>query len=112
MTRRFERTAVVSTVTIAAVSLLSAAVGRQGNTRRHTPVFTPPPSGYPRGYRVEVSMDGDSWSPVKEGAGSGVSTVIGFAPVRARFVRITQTAAAEGVPPWSIQRLRLFEGRN
>jgi hypothetical protein len=32
-----------------------------------------------------------------------------FAPVAARFVRITQTASAENAPVWLIERLRLFE---
>jgi hypothetical protein len=71
----------------------------------------PPPTGtFPRGYRVEVSMDGTTWSgPVAEGLGSGRTTVISFAPVRARVVRITQTAAPENAPVWSIERLRLYE---
>jgi hypothetical protein len=54
-------------------------------------------------------MDGNAWTPVSEGKGAGQSTMITFAPVRARFVRITQTASVEGAPNWSIQRLRLFE---
>jgi hypothetical protein len=55
-------------------------------------------------------MDGQKWSePVAQGRGSGVSTVISFAPVRARLVRITQTAVVEGSPVWSIQGLRLFQ---
>jgi hypothetical protein len=71
----------------------------------------PPPAGtYPREYQVQVSMDGQKWSePVAQGRGSGVSTVISFAPVRARLVRITQTAVVEGSPVWSIQGLRLFQ---
>ena len=37
--------------------------------------------GYPRGYQVQVSMDGTTWSaPVAEGKGTGRSTVISFAP--------------------------------
>ena len=43
-------------------------------------------------------MDGTSWgTPVAEGEGKGQSTVITFAPVRAKYVRITQTGTAE--PP-------------
>jgi len=70
----------------------------------------PPPVGtFPRAYRVQVSMDGHTWGdPVAEGQGEGVTTVIPFAPVRARFVRITQTAAGDSAPAWSIQRLRLY----
>jgi hypothetical protein len=74
------------------------------------PEFTPPPAAYPRRYKVEVSMDGTTWSaPVAEGEGAGQSTVITFAPTPARFIRITQTATVENAPSWSIQRLRLFE---
>ena len=55
-------------------------------------------------------MDGASWgTAVAEGEGKGQSTVITFAPVRAKYVRITQTGTAEPPTPWSIQRLRLYE---
>jgi hypothetical protein len=75
-----------------------------------TLAFTPPPPASPRGYKVEVSMDGTSWgTPVAEGEGKGQSTAIAFAPVRAKYVRITQTGTAEPPTPWSIQRLRLYE---
>jgi mono/diheme cytochrome c family protein len=71
----------------------------------------PPPVGtYPRAYDVQVSDDGRTWSaPVAKGQGSGGTTVITFPPVRARFVRITQTATVENAPAWSVQGLRLFE---
>jgi beta-glucosidase len=66
--------------------------------------------GYPRGYTVTVSMDGTTWSaPVATGGGAGQTTVISFAPVQAKLVRITQTATVDAAPPRSIQRLRLFE---
>jgi hypothetical protein len=66
--------------------------------------------GYPRGYQVQVSMDGTTWSaPVAEGKGAGRSTVISFAPVQAKFVRITQTASAENAPPWAVMLLRVYE---
>jgi mono/diheme cytochrome c family protein/glucose/arabinose dehydrogenase len=64
---------------------------------------------YPIGYRVQVSADGADWGPpVAEGQGSPGTTVIAFAPVTAKFVRITQTAAADNAPPWSMRLLRLF----
>jgi hypothetical protein len=63
----------------------------------------------PRGYRVQVSSDGREWSaPVAEGAGVGTTTTIPFAPVSARFIRITQTGSANDGAPWTIQRLRLY----
>jgi mono/diheme cytochrome c family protein len=68
--------------------------------------------GFPRGYQVQVSTDGSTWSaPVAQGAGSGPSTSISFAPVQAKFVRITQTASVADAPPLAIQRLKLFEAR-
>jgi mono/diheme cytochrome c family protein len=73
----------------------------------------PPPAGtYPRGYQVQVSMDGQAWSaPVARGERRAVQTLITMAPVTARFLRITQTAAVIDPPSavWSIQALRLFE---
>ena len=66
--------------------------------------------GYPRAYQVQVSLDGTTWSaPVAEGKGTGRSTVISFAPVRAKFVRITQTATVENAPAWAVMLLRLYE---
>jgi mono/diheme cytochrome c family protein len=71
-----------------------------------------PQNTYPRTYRVEVSTDGAAWSaPVTTGAGAGRVTTITFAPVDARFVRITQTTAVtiNNVPVWAVGRFRLFE---
>ncbi len=67
-------------------------------------------SGFPRGYRVQVSTDGSRWSaPVAEGKGAGARTAISFAPVEAKFIRITETDRDTGAPAWSIMNLRLFE---
>ena len=64
---------------------------------------------FPRGYQVQVSADGTTWSaPVAEGQGSPGITVITFAPVSAKFVRITQTATVANAPPWSMRLLRLY----
>ena len=69
-----------------------------------------PRVGFPRGYRVQVSMDGKTWgAPAAEGEGRGSMTAIAFRPVRAKFVRITQTATTENAPAWSILRLRLYQ---
>lgn len=75
--------------------------GRQG--------AAPAPTA-PRRYRLEVSSDAQAWSPpIAEGHGGGRTTTIAFAPVRARFVRITQTAEGEGATPWTMERLRVYE---
>ena len=69
-----------------------------------------PVVGYPRGYSVQVSTDGTTWSkPVAEGKGDGAHTTITFAPTRAKFVRITQTDTAADAPAWSIRNLRIYE---
>jgi hypothetical protein len=85
--------------------------GRPGGP---APLGAPAPGapvlGFPRGYRVQTSMDGAKWSaPVAQGAGKGGRTVIAFAPADAKFLRITETDAVAGAPPWSILNLRLFE---
>jgi hypothetical protein len=65
---------------------------------------------FPRAYRVQVSSDGTTWSaPVAEGQGTPGVTVIPFAPVSARFVRIMQTGNVDNGPPWSMRLLRLYE---
>ena len=70
----------------------------------------PPLSTYPRTYRVQVSADGQTWTPpVAEGSGSEGTTVITFNPVRAKFVRLTQTASSNDGAPWSMRLLRLYQ---
>ena len=70
----------------------------------------PPSVGYPRSFSVQVSTDGTTWStPVAEGKGGGPRTSISFAPVRAKFVRVTQTASEADAPAWSIRNLRIYE---
>jgi glucose/arabinose dehydrogenase/mono/diheme cytochrome c family protein len=81
-------------------------------------------AGFPRHYKVQVSTDGAAWSdPVAEGRGTGPSTSIAFAPVRAKFIRITlttaerasenapenKTPASMSMPAWSIQHLKLYQ---
>jgi mono/diheme cytochrome c family protein len=64
---------------------------------------------FPRRYQVQISGDGASWSaPVAEGEGVPGTTVIRFAPVSARFVRITQTSSLPDAPAWSMRLLRLY----
>jgi mono/diheme cytochrome c family protein/glucose/arabinose dehydrogenase len=96
----------------------SAGRGRGGRAgvpgtparRGGSPGTTPVEGSYPRGYQVQVSMDGSTWSaPVAEGQADGRSTTIAFPSVQARFVRITQTADVADAPPWAMLRLRLFE---
>ena len=79
-----------------------------------TPAPAPgsPPVVIPRAFRVQVSMDGSTWSaPVAEVQATGAGSVIAFPPVTTKYVRITQTATADAAPPWSIQQLQLLELR-
>jgi mono/diheme cytochrome c family protein/glucose/arabinose dehydrogenase len=88
-------------LTLTEIQFDSEVRGRQG---------TAPMSTAPRSYRVEISIDGKTWSqPVAEAQGGGRSTTIAFAPVNAKFIRITQTGNGEGAPPWTMERLRVYE---
>jgi mono/diheme cytochrome c family protein len=82
------------------------------NGPRPAPGAPPAPqrSTAPTAYRVELSMDGRQWSaPVAEGRASGGTVNIPFVPTRARFLRITETAAREDGAPWTMERLRLYQ---
>jgi hypothetical protein len=92
-------------VTLAELRFVSNPAGPPGQGR---------PAPYPRAWQVQTSMDGATWSaPVAEGQSTGAATTIVLgAPVRARFVRITQTATTENPPPWAMQQLQLYEIRS
>ncbi|MCC7043246.1 MAG: discoidin domain-containing protein [Acidobacteria bacterium] len=68
------------------------------------------PTAPPANYSVQVSTDGSTWSaPVAQGPGQNPKTTITFAPVEAKFVRITQTGTpANPQAGWAIQRLTIF----
>ena len=71
-----------------------------------------PPVGvstHPRAYEVHVSLDGEKWGlPVATGKGTpGSTTIVLEQPVRARFIRITQTGT-EDAPAWSVARLQVY----
>jgi mono/diheme cytochrome c family protein/glucose/arabinose dehydrogenase len=84
------------------IQFTSSSIGGRGGA--------PPQWTFPRRYQVQVSNDGTTWSaPVAEGDGGPGITVVPFAAVSARFVRITQTASVESGPPWSMRLLRLYE---
>lgn len=90
--------------------------GRGGGGRGQTAPGTPPPApvyGYPRGYSVQLSMDGRKWGkPVATGdGGEGLRTTIAFPAAPARFVRIMQIDNIPDAPPWSIRNLRVFATR-
>ncbi|GIH25752.1 hypothetical protein Aph01nite_40620 [Acrocarpospora phusangensis] len=64
-------------------------------------------SDFPRGFRLEFSMDGDTWTTVGTGIGFGWKRPITVTPRTARFVKITQT----GTEPdwwWSIGEVTIY----
>ena len=87
--------------------------GRAGAPGAPAVAAPPPPplasvAGFPRQYKVEVSLDGKAWGrPVATGSGSPL-TIAAFRPVRAKFVRITQTGTDTSAPNWVIQNLRVY----
>ncbi len=64
----------------------------------------------PVGYEVRVSLDGKKWSEIiKKGlGGSKLITEIDFKPVKAKFLKITQTGTKPGLF-WSIHDMKVFE---
>ncbi|MCD9023869.1 discoidin domain-containing protein [Cohnella silvisoli] len=63
-------------------------------------------SDYPRGYQVQVSTDGTSWTTVKSGTGSGASIVAEFPVQVARYMKIIQTGSSTSW--WSISELNVY----
>jgi mono/diheme cytochrome c family protein/glucose/arabinose dehydrogenase len=92
----------------AAVDTTPAVPGAPTRTGAGRGVSPPTQPGFPRGYEVEVSTDGSTWTQVATGTGTELLTDINFDPIQARFVRIRQTGEAKDVP-WSVRRLRLYE---
>jgi hypothetical protein len=62
-----------------------------------------------REFQVQTSMDGKTWGPPVARGQLSVLTVAAFAPVRAKFVRITQTAPPTGTGNLLIQNVRFFQ---
>lgn len=87
--------------------------GRGAGGRAQIVPGTPPRGpvyGYPRGYSVQLSLDGKKWGkPVATGdGGEGLRTTIAFPAAPARFIRIMQIDNIADAPPWSIRNLRVF----
>ncbi len=61
---------------------------------------------HPRDFIVQVSNDGKAWTKVTQGKGVGEFTTIAFAPVDAKFLKISLNAKDEA--PWSMRNLKLF----
>ena len=63
---------------------------------------------YPRGYKVEASVDGKNWSkPLAKGSGQNPVTDIIFPTTKAKYLKITQTGLAPGLF-WSIHEMQIY----
>ncbi len=65
---------------------------------------------YPRGYTLELSSDGQKWTKVASGKGTGAVTDIVFPTAKTKFLRITQTGEVKG-NFWSIHEVNLFAAK-
>lgn len=72
------------------------------------------PNDYPHGYTLEASTDGLAWTPVAratqaqtEAAVQGGVLTITFAPVSARYLRLTNQGVAPGLF-WSVHELTVY----
>jgi glucosylceramidase len=61
---------------------------------------------YPRGYTVEVSGDGTTWSTVATGSGTGQLTPVRLSGAPIRFARMTLTASSGSW--WSVADVRAY----
>jgi mono/diheme cytochrome c family protein len=93
---------------IAELQWQAAGAGRGGGRGRGRGAAGPPPPPLVRAYQVQTSDDGQTWSAPVASGDIQTLTMAAFAPVRATFVRITQTATSQNPAPWSVINLRLF----
>lgn len=61
---------------------------------------------YPRGYQVQVSADGSSWTTVATGAGGRKATAINFPVASGRYLRIALTESSTNW--WSVGELNVY----
>jgi len=81
-----------------------------GSNKTVAMVIVQTPAGstwdYPRGFTLETSVNGTTWSTAATGIAYGWKRPISIAPISARYIRITQT----GVAPqwWSIDEVTVY----
>jgi hypothetical protein len=75
------------------------------NVELDTQKNTSAETDYPRGYQVQVSQNGTTWSTVATGVGTFKATNINFPAVGARYMRINQTGTSGSW--WSIGELNV-----
>lgn len=66
-----------------------------------------PGKDFPRGYRLEASSDGQTWRHIVSKDPNWSALDVSFAPVPARYLRITQTRTPRWPVNWSISEISL-----
>lgn len=66
------------------------------------------PDDYPRGYRVQVSLDDENWSTVAENPRNSGPLIITFSPRRTRYVRVELTAA-DPIRWWAVHDISVSD---
>jgi hypothetical protein len=61
---------------------------------------------YPRGYTVNVSDNGSTWTQVASGQGNNEQLPINFTAVSARYIKVTQTGTSSSW--WSISEMNVY----
>jgi hypothetical protein len=67
------------------------------------------PTDYARGYDVQVSVAGTSWTTVATCTGTATPEIVGFSVQTARYVKVVLTAG-NTIDWWSIDELNLYGG--
>jgi len=83
------------------------AMGAATTTPATPPTFLTKESS-PHKYIVQVSTDGKAWTQVAAGEGKR-KTSISFNPVKAKFVKITQTGTSDDDSPWKMQGMKFYQ---
>jgi F5/8 type C domain len=72
-------------------------------------MYVPDYSGdYPRGYNVEVSTNGTSWTTVASCTASAQPTVVSFSPASGQYLEVVLTAGST-TNWWSIEQFLIYD---
>jgi F5/8 type C domain len=64
-----------------------------------------PGRGFPAGYQVQLSVDGQGWHLVAEKADNFADVDVAFAPCSARYLRLEQTGRPEWPATWMVSEI-------
>ncbi|RRQ50779.1 sorbosone dehydrogenase [Maribacter algicola] len=81
-------------------------------SRGWRPGSPPPLHTFPRGYRLETSMDGSSWKEIEKGEGEQADVSLIFDPDEAKFIRMSLTKnfgpQEDREIPWSMRQMKIY----